>query len=203
MGLSGKKELESAPGASHVTSVAAESGIPNIPAEWQELWEQLKAFQFDEEGAEYAYSHRLSRYNSWSYDFALRVIEEYRKFLFLLKAAGHIVSPSKIVDQAWHLHLIYTHSYWEVLCLRIFKQPMHHYPGNGSSQDQKKFAAIYERTLEDYAKFFGKPPEDIWGKPNPGIDWRSILADLPVGRKVRSSLFELFPRPWDEGDAPQ
>lgn len=171
---------------------------PDIPPEHQEFWQQLQAFVLDEPGAPYNFSSRLAKRNRWTHEFALRVVEEYRKFLFLLKAAGHMVTPSTVVDEAWHLHLMYTYSYWEVLCMRIFKEPMHHYPGNGSAEDQEKFAVIYERTLEDYQRFFGEPPEDIWGKPNPAIDWRTILDQLPLGKRLKSSLLDLFPRPSDE-----
>jgi len=103
-----------------------------------------------------------------------------------------------VVDEAWHLHLIYTYSYWEVLCTQIFKVPMHHHPGNGTDEDQTKFAAIYERTLDDYKRFFGEPPVEIWGKPNESIDWRAILSALPVPKRTKSALLDLFPRPSDE-----
>jgi len=171
---------------------------PAISAEHQEVWRQLQGFVFDDPGAPYPFSLRLAKRQKWTHEFALRVIEEYRKFLFLLKAAGHMVTPSTIVDEAWHLHLIYSYSYWELLCVRIFKEPIHHHPGNGSDEDQEKFAAIYERTLEDYQRFFGEPPVDIWGKPNPAVDWRKILSNLPVGKRLKSSLMALFPRPSDE-----
>lgn len=82
--------------------------------------------------------------------------------------------------------------------MRIFKRPMHHHPGNGSIEDQEKFAAIYERTLDDYQQVFGEPPENIWGKPNPNINWRNVLAKLPVGQRARSTLLDLFPSPADE-----
>lgn len=171
----------------------------NIPEEHAELWRQLQEFVFDEPGVEYNFSKRLAKRNKWDIALALRVIEEYRKFLFLLKVTGHMVTPSTFVDEAWHLHLIYTYSYWEVLCMRIFKQPIHHHPGNGSDADQAKFAALYERTLEDYKGFFGAPPVQIWGKPNESIDWRAILAALPVlPRRAKSTLLELFPQPSDE-----
>lgn len=171
----------------------------NIPAEHQDLWRQLTEFQFDEPDADYNFTRRLAKRNKWSFEYAQLVLEEYRKFLFLLGAAGHMVTPSIAVDEAWHLHLIYTYSYWELLCVRIFKRPMHHHPGNGKSDNNKIFAAIYERTLVDYQGFFGTPPEEIWGKPNLGLDWRAILSSLPAGKRLRDYVFGLFPpRPHDE-----
>lgn len=178
----------------------------NIPEEHQWLWQQLRDFQFDNPDAPHPFSKRLAKrngHNQWTHDFALLVIEEYRKFLFLLGAAGHMVTPSINVDEAWHLHLMYTYSYWEVLCQKIFKRPMHHFPGDGSDEDREKFAAIYERTLADYQRFFGEPPANVWGKPNPNIDWRKILQNLPVGKSLRSTLFHIFPplpEPSEEAD---
>jgi hypothetical protein len=43
------------------------------------------------------------RANGWSRPFALRAIEEYRKFVFLALVADHQVTPSDQVDQVWHL----------------------------------------------------------------------------------------------------
>ena len=63
-----------------------------------------------------------------------RVIEEYRKFLYLLASAGHPVTPSDQVDQAWHLHLTYTRSYWEDLCEKTIGKPLHHGPTKGGAE---------------------------------------------------------------------
>lgn len=181
---------------------AGESKTPaasyNIPPEHKELWEKLKNFVFDEPGAAYPFSKRLAKRNSyregWTLEFALRVIEEYRKFLYLLKTAGHMVTPSMAVDEAWHVHLIYTRSYWVDLCLNIFGEAIHHLPGNGNADDTAKWAAIYERTLEDYAKVFGTPPVEIWGKPNPSLDWRKALAPkaAPVTERKPDPTLSLF-----------
>ena len=170
----------------------------SVPPEHRELWMKLVAFEFDEPGVPLPFSVRLAERMNWSQLFALQVIEEYRKFLYLLKTAGHEVTPSKNVDEAWHLHLQYTRSYWEHLCLEIFNEPMHHNPGNGSGKDIEKYAAVYERTLDDYASVFGKPPAHIWGRPNRLISWRNILVNLPLGRKNQSRLLSMFRHPSDE-----
>ena len=165
----------------------ADSPSYNIPPERAELWEKLRSFVLDEPGAAYPFSARLAKrnaYGGWNLGYALRVIEEYRKFLYLLKTAGHWVTPSKSVDEAWHTHLLYTQSYWIDLCCNIFGEPIHHHPGNGNPDDTEMWEAIYERTLDDYSKVFGTPPEDIWGKPNPSLDWRTILEKYKDRRKA-------------------
>ena len=182
------------------TSTSRSAQPARIPQEHQELWRQRSDFQFDEPDVPHPFSRRLAKRMNWKYPFTLQVIDEYRKFLYLLKTAGHMVTPSQSVDEVWHLHLNYTVSYWEHLCVGIFKEPMHHHPGNGSNADLEKFAAIYQRTLEDYTAVFGEPPANIWGRPNPLINWRKVLIHLPLGKRTRSKLLDLFPHPADEAD---
>ena len=85
----------------------------------QALWHRLSNFQLDEPGVTLPYSKRLAQENGWSQDFTDRVIDEYKKFLFLAKTSHRPVTPSKAVDQAWHLHLTYSRSYWDILCERL------------------------------------------------------------------------------------
>lgn len=129
----------------------------------RDLWQKLLEFKFDDPEAEYPLSHRLADDQEWDQVFALRVLEEYRKFLFLIMAADHMCVPSKIVDEAWHLHLIYTRSYWYGLCKNVLGREVHHSPSKGGKAESDKFAGLYERTLDTYEKYFGEPPVDIWG----------------------------------------
>ncbi|MEZ6016229.1 MAG: hypothetical protein R3F49_14005 [Planctomycetota bacterium] len=127
------------------------------------LWSRLQRFEFDAPGASLSFSKRLARDNGWSHAFALRVIEEYRRFLYLCCAAGHPVTPSDEVDQAWHLHLCYTRSYWEDLCSETLGRPVHHGPTRGGRSEGAKFEDWYERTRASYRAHFGaEPPLDLW-----------------------------------------
>ena len=67
----------------------------------------------DEPGAALPFTSRLAREQGWSHAFAARAIREYKRFLILAMEAGHPVTPSEAVDQVWHLHLVYTVSYWK------------------------------------------------------------------------------------------
>ena len=69
----------------------------------------------DDPSSSTTFTARLAKENGWKLSFARRVVEEYRRFLFLAAAAEHPVSPPDAIDQAWHLHLLYTRSYWENL----------------------------------------------------------------------------------------
>lgn len=127
------------------------------------LWQQLDAFPLDEPGSSFPYSRKLARENDWSPAYALRVMREYRRFVLLAMTAGHPVSPSDAVDQAWHLHLTYTRSYWHGLCQQVLGRPLHHEPSRGGAAETAKFASWYAQTLASYRAIFGEdPPADIW-----------------------------------------
>jgi hypothetical protein len=91
---------------------------------------------------------------------------EYRRFVFLAMEAGHPVTPSEQVDQAWHLHLLYTRSYWDDLCGQVLGRPLHHGPTQGGPAEGAKFHDWYRATLDSYERIFGRrPPADIWPEP--------------------------------------
>ena len=141
------------------------------PAE-NELLSRIEAFKFDAGAPGLSFAGRLAKDNGWGMLYAARVIEEYRKFAFLMVAAGHMAVPSDQVDQAWHQHVLYTRS-WSDFCKDVLQQPVHHEPTKGGVEEQSRFKADYEQTVQSYRRFFGEPPEDIW--PN---------ADLRFGRDL-------------------
>ncbi|HYW09409.1 MAG TPA: hypothetical protein VE913_20780 [Longimicrobium sp.] len=130
------------------------------------LRDRLAAFRIDDPEAAFPFSARLARENGWSREHTHRVLAEYRRFLYLAMAAGHPVSPSSDVDEAWHLHLLYTRSYWEELVPEVLGKPLHHGPTRGGSAESAKFDDWYSRTLASYEAAFGSaPPRDIWPAP--------------------------------------
>ena len=132
----------------------------------------------------------MARENGWSHGRARRVVEEYRRFLFLACSAGHPVTPSDAVDQAWHLHLAYTRSYWEDLCGEVLGRPLHHGPTRGGPAEGAKFRDWYARTLASYEGAFGSPPpSDIWPAP------RERFAAAPHFRRVNTRDCWVIPRP--------
>lgn len=127
------------------------------------LWQKLADFSLED-----GFIKRLARENEWGVSFTEQVIGEYRRFLYLTQVAGHAVTPSKAVDEAWHLHLLYTHSYWEALCGEILGAPLHHEPGTGKPKDEAHFAAQYAKTRESYQRIFSEePPSRVWGMKKP------------------------------------
>ncbi|MEM6692018.1 MAG: hypothetical protein AAF664_21495, partial [Planctomycetota bacterium] len=128
--------------------------------------DRVEAFEIDPGEKSLTFRGRLARENSWTQVFAERVILEYKRFCILAMKAGHPVTPSEQVDQAWHLHLTYTRSYWERFCGETLDAPLHHEPTAGGRQEGNKFQDWYSKTLESYRRLFGvEPPGDIWPSP--------------------------------------
>lgn len=160
-----------------------------MTAEQADLYARLEAFSIDEEGVARTFVDRLAEENGWSGDYAARVVVEYKRFLLLAVTAGHPVSPSEAVDQAWHLHLCYTRSYWDRLCGEVLGRPLHHLPSEGGAAESRKYVSWYRRTLASYERTFGQaPPADVW--PEPGVRFGS---DLRV-RRVNVARNVVIPR---------
>ncbi|MBE9585950.1 hypothetical protein IM792_15965 [Mucilaginibacter sp. JRF] len=127
------------------------------------LWDNIRQFQFDDAGVSFKFSDRLARENGWSVQYTHRVITEYRKFIFLCCVSTDGVTPSDPVDQAWHLHLTYTRSYWIDLCQNTLDKQIHHNPTKGGSNEANKFKKYYQSSNYLYKQYFGtEPPADIW-----------------------------------------
>ncbi|MBD3728404.1 MAG: hypothetical protein IE933_01740 [Sphingomonadales bacterium] len=126
-------------------------------------WIALSPYEIGPPDAPLSFGARLARENGWSEDFAARVVAEYKRFCFLAFTAGHEVTPSDAVDQAWHLHLTYSRDYWQRFCPDVLGGLLHHGPTTGTGDDRQRFYSQYAQTLKRYEEAFGEmPPGDIW-----------------------------------------
>ena len=161
------------------------------------LWRKIEAFPLDGDAVVLDFTARLARENGWSRGYASEVVREYKRFLFLAVAAGHPVTPSEQVDQAWHLHLVYTKSYWEELCGKVLGRPLHHGPTEGGISEGNRYRRQYAETLASYQRFFGEPaPDTIW----PAVEKR--FGSAPA-RWVDPAATWMIPKPawWPRGGA--
>ncbi len=85
-------------------------------------------------------------------------IREVLRFLWLIAYSDSSLSPSIVVDAAWHEFILCTREY-ERICSNYFGKFIHHSPGGNDSENHKK----YIKTLTLYALHFGKPTEYFWG----------------------------------------
>jgi len=134
-----------------------------------ELWHRIDAFSADDGDAAFPFSARLAHDNGWSRTFAERVVTEYKRFLYLACISPTAVTPSEEVDQAWHLHLTYSRSYWLDLCPNVLRRDLHHGPTKGGEQETLRYRDQYRDTLKLYRTEFGEDaPSQIW----PGLNDR-------------------------------
>jgi hypothetical protein len=127
------------------------------------LLQKVQKFELDDPQAALTFSQRLARENGWDLKFALRAIDEYKRFMFLICIAPHPLTPSDEVDQVWHLHLLYTRSYWDDFCRCVLEREIHHGPTKGGKQEKEKFTDWYDKTKQLYSETFGHaPPQDLW-----------------------------------------
>lgn len=135
----------------------------NLTPEEHNLWRKIKHFEIDDPLSHFSFSQRLARENQWNLEYALKAILEYKKFIFLICISPHPLTPSDQVDQVWHLHLLYTESYWTEFCNKILKRKINHGPTKGGSDEKVKFNDWYSKTKDLYKTKFGSfPPDDLW-----------------------------------------
>jgi hypothetical protein len=143
------------------------------------VWVALSHYAIGPEAAALPFAERLARENGWSRAHAERVVGEYKRFCFLAATAGHKVTPSDAVDQAWHLHLTHSRDYWERFCPNVLGRMLHHDPTEGGAEQGHLFFEQYAETLKSYESTFGhNAPADIWP------DAARRLLDDPRARRV-------------------
>lgn len=153
-----------------------------------ELWDRLKKFRFDADQGDAPFSVKLAHAEDWTDDYTARVIEEYRKFLYLSQISESQITPSVPVDRAWHMHLTFTKSYWEDLCDGVVGRKLHHTPC-AREAEMPLYRSRYEATKLLYRlEFDTAPPEDIW----PEDATRDLVFWLPY----ESKLMRWFPLVW-------
>jgi hypothetical protein len=153
------------------------------------LWQRIADHHIGPVDASLTFAARLARENRWSLPHAERVIEEYKRFCYIAVTAGHEVTPSDAVDQAWHLHLTYTRDYWQTFCPEILRTDLHHGPTRGGPPERDRFYRQYADTIAVYEAAFGTtPPAEIW--PSAA---RRFSVD-PRGVRINLSDVSIFPR---------
>jgi hypothetical protein len=54
-----------------------------------DLWKRLSEYEIDASDAQFLLSARLAEENGWTRDYARRVLDEYKRFVYLACVAGH------------------------------------------------------------------------------------------------------------------
>lgn len=149
----------------------------------KELWLRLKAYHFDNlvpahlvdrvaatfggaDASTRAFASKIAHKLGWTTSFALRAIDEYRKFAYLGSISDVPVTPARAIDQVWHEHLLFSRAYRE-FCRDVLGREFDHHPELlPTSRQTGMFEAQYQATLALYRTEFGvAAPADLWGTP--------------------------------------
>jgi hypothetical protein len=130
------------------------------------LWQQVVRAFGGADAATKAFADKLARKLGWSRPFALRAVAEYRKFVYLGMVSDFPVTPSKVIDQVWHEHQLFTQAYRQ-FCGEVLGRHFDHHPELIPADEQlANYQSQYHGTLELYRKEFNHdPPADIWLVP--------------------------------------
>ncbi|MEE3371137.1 MAG: hypothetical protein VX346_17525 [Planctomycetota bacterium] len=85
------------------------------------------------------------------------VLCEVLRFLLLSCEHGRPLTPSHVVDLAWHEWILFTRAYTE-FCQTQFGRYIHHTPGGESEDNLNR----YQLTLQLYETRFGPPNTTYW-----------------------------------------
>lgn len=167
----------------------------------KQLWLKLKNYHFNHvvplhlgdrineifggvDASTKAFASKIARKAGWTNKFALKALFEYKKFVFLGVVSDFNVTPSKIIDQVWHEHLLFTNAYRQ-FCNEVIYYTFDHNPELIPMTDQTgNFNDQYIRTIELYKNEFGnEPPSEIWSIPK--FDQQKVITGEDISRKKK------------------
>jgi hypothetical protein len=127
----------------------------------QDLWRRIEQHDFEPD-TPLNFTDRLARDHGWSLEHARAAVDAYRRFCFLAVVSPTPVTPSEVVDEVWHQHLVYSRDYWTIWCGEKLQTPLHHDPTPGGPEAQMTYRRQYAETLALHERFFGPPSRELW-----------------------------------------
>lgn len=79
------------------------------------------------------------------------------RFLDLVAISNQTLSPSHIVDLAWHEFILFTRFY-QSFCTKHYQRFIHHTPSKNENPNS------FHKTIQLYINQYGQPHPIIWGK---------------------------------------
>jgi hypothetical protein len=161
----------------------------------RQLWHRLEGYSFHERPLTRSLVDRLEEETGHSVDVCYILVEEYRRFMYLVGSTGETLSPSPIVDVVWQMHTEDEKAYFEDFCPRVIGRTIHH-PGDlPPFQDDP----AYLTTLDFYAEEFGRPQVQFWPDPDVAtvrmssiLFWISGILAIMLSLLFNSILFAGF-----------
>jgi len=110
----------------------------------------------------------------------------YRMFLALVqKYPDEVVSPSKDIDEMWHIHMLHPSAYYED-CISNFGYILDHDGGYGSAsaEEWEDLLRIFDRTAALWKKEFG---EEYGGDTGIDVVAKCVKACAKCATKCRTA----------------
>lgn len=146
-------------GAPLKVDLQAEEPVWTAPR--RQLWQRIAQHDFEPD-TPLNFTRRLARDHHWSLEDTRAAVDAYRRFCFLAVVSPTPVTPSEVVDEVWHQHLIYSRDYWTIWCGQVLQAALHHDPTPGGPEAQMVYRRQYAETLALHEQFFGRPAPDLW-----------------------------------------
>ncbi len=145
------------------------------------LWDKVTEIFGGFDASTKAFANKIARKHKWKLKYALKAVEEYKKFVYLGVVSNFAVTPSKIIDVVWHEHLLFSKAYRD-FCNQVINYTFDHNPELIPMIDQTgNYNAQYMDTIDLYKTEFGvEPPEAIWSLP------KYALEEVMVNKKYFS-----------------
>ncbi len=150
------------------------------------LWEKINEKFGATDASTKAFADKISRKHNCSKGYALKAVNEYKKFLYLAVISDFHVTPSQPIDKVWHEHILFTQAYG-IFCKEIIEYELNHHPELIPLDEQtERYHAQYLGTIELYIKEFGKlPPTSIWDITK--YDKEKVTEDIQKSREKKAS----------------
>ncbi len=152
----------------------------------RQLWHRLEGYSFHERPLTRSLVDRLEEETGHSVDVCYILVEEYRRFMYLVGSTGETLAPSPIVNVVWRMHAEDTKAYFDDFCPRVIGRTIHHPVDLPPFQDDP----AYLRTLDFYTEEFGRPQVQFWPDPDLAtVRMSSILFWISGILAIMLSLF--------------
>lgn len=101
---------------------------------------------------------RLAKQLNWESHKAKESVRKYKNFLILhYLYPDFLLVPTRIIDSAWHEHILHTKKYMED-CEKIYGKIFHHYPTlHANKKDEKQAEKNFMETVRLYERYFNEP----------------------------------------------
>lgn len=85
------------------------------------LWYKIQELNLD------LITDRMIIKHGWSEEKTTKAIKDYRSFLYMSQFIEQAITPTGVVDDIWHEHILHTNKY-TIDCEKIFGKFLHHFP---------------------------------------------------------------------------